>query len=84
MLTAVTAVDGSAAYVAIEHFQGRLAGASGAFTLSHHGVMVGDQQSLLIKIVPDSGEGELTGISGTMAIVIEDGVHRYTLNYQLP
>ncbi|HET6360639.1 MAG TPA: DUF3224 domain-containing protein [Gemmatimonadota bacterium] len=39
MLTAMTAVDGSAAYVAIEEFRGTLHGKSGTFALQHSGTM---------------------------------------------
>jgi hypothetical protein len=35
--------------------------------------------------VPDSGAGELAGLSGTMKIVIEaGGKHFYELDYTLP
>jgi hypothetical protein len=40
--------------------------------------------SLVITVVPDSGTGELTGISGTMNIIIEDGKHSYTFDFTLP
>ncbi len=35
-------------------------------------------------IVPDSGTGALAGITGTLSIAVEDGVHRYDLAYTLP
>ncbi|MGH7444147.1 MAG: DUF3224 domain-containing protein [Longimicrobiales bacterium] len=36
-------------------------------------------------MIPDSGTGELTGIAGTMSIIIEDdGSHRYDFGYTLP
>jgi hypothetical protein len=35
-------------------------------------------------VVPDSGTGELTGISGRLHINVEaDGTHNYTLDYAL-
>jgi len=37
-----------------------------------------------LTIVPDSGGGALTGISGRMGIDITQGKHFYTLDYQLP
>lgn len=37
-----------------------------------------------IVIVPDSGTGALEGISGTLTIKVENGVHSYTLEYTLP
>lgn len=84
MLTAMTAVDGSAAYVAIEEFQGTLHGRSGAFALQHSGTMSRGAQELSVRVVPDSGTGELAGIAGEMTIEIADGAHSYTFDYTLP
>jgi hypothetical protein len=84
MLTAMTAVDGSAAYVAIEEFQGTLHGRSGAFALQHSGTMARGAQELSVRVVPDSGTGELAGIAGEMTIEIADGAHSYTFDYTLP
>jgi hypothetical protein len=84
MLTAVTATEGSAGYVAIERVVGTLHGRSGSFVLQHSGTMSGDEQSLSITIVPDSGTGELAGIAGEFGLEIVDGVHHYELTYTLP
>lgn len=84
MLTAMTAVDGSAAYVAIEEFRGTLHGRSGTFALYHSGTMTRGTQELSVSVVPDSGTGELAGIAGEMTIEIADGVHSYTFDYTLP
>ncbi len=84
MLTAMTAVEGSAGYVAIENFSGTLHGRSGTFALQHSGTMSGGRQQLTIAVVPDSGTGELAGVSGQMAILIADGKHSYSLDYALP
>ncbi|WP_290845216.1 DUF3224 domain-containing protein [Henriciella sp.] len=83
MLTAMGNVVGSAAYTAIEQVQGSLDGKAGSFSLVHRGVMDRDAQSLQIMVVPDSGSGELTGLSGTMDIRIEDGQHFYDFDYRL-
>ena len=40
--------------------------------------------SLTVTVVPDSGTGELAGISGTFLIKIEDGKHHYEFDYALP
>ncbi|WP_182091085.1 DUF3224 domain-containing protein, partial [Serratia sp. ME43] len=37
--------------------------------------------SLQLTVVPDSGTGELTQLSGTMTIEIDQGAHRYTMDY---
>ena len=36
-----------------------------------------------ILVVPDSGTGELVGLSGRLAIVIQQGVHSYDFQYTL-
>jgi Protein of unknown function (DUF3224) len=38
---------------------------------------------LTITVVPDSGTGQLTGLSGKMAIQIADGKHSYEFDYTL-
>jgi hypothetical protein len=84
MLAAGTETQGSAGYVAIEKVSGTLAGKSGSFILQHNGVMNRGQGSLTIEVVPDSGAGDLAGLSGSMQIRIEDGKHFYDLDYTLP
>lgn len=85
MLTTMTAVKGSAGYVAIEKVTGTLAGRSGTFQLQHAGTMNRGAPSLIISVVPDSGTGELAGLTGRMAISIAaDGAHYYTFEYSLP
>ncbi len=39
---------------------------------------------LSVTVVPDSGTGELTGLSGTMNIFIDGGKHSYDFEYTLP
>jgi hypothetical protein len=38
-------------------------------------------QSLSVAVVPDSGTEELTGLSGTMQIIIEGKHHSYVFDY---
>lgn len=85
MLTASSkGTPGSAAYVAVERFEGTLAGRKGSFALVHRGVMSGAGRELQITVVPDSGSGQLAGISGTMTLDLSGGAHRYDLTYALP
>jgi hypothetical protein len=84
MLTGTTAVKGSAAYVAIERVSGTLNGREGSFLLQHTGTMTRGQGQLAVVVVPDSGSGELTGISGTVVIKPEAGQHHYEFDYTLP
>ncbi len=84
MLTAMSPVKGSAGYVAIEKVAGSLAGKSGTFALQHYGTMrAGADSRLILEVVPDSGTGELAGLSGSMRIEQADGVHSYVLEYDL-
>lgn len=55
MLTAGTAVEGSAGYVAIERVSGTLHGRRGIFVLQHSGTMARGARRLTITVVPDSG-----------------------------
>ena len=83
MLTAMTAVQGSAGYVAIEQVSGKLKGRAGTFMLQHDGIMDRGKPQLSIKVVPDSGTGELAGLSGTMDIIIEGSKHSYVFDYTI-
>lgn len=83
MLTAGSPAGGSAAYVAVERVAGSLRGRAGAFALVHRGIMDRGAQELSITVVPGSGTGELEGLTGTMAIRIEDGKHFYDFEYAL-
>lgn len=84
MLSAMTEVQGSGAYVALDRVKGTLHGRSGSFLLVHRGIMTRGMPQLEIEIVPDSGTGELAGITGKLAIRVEAGKHFYTLEYELP
>ena len=84
MLTAMTAVKGSAGYVAIERVDGKLNGRAGTFALQHSGTMTRGEPTLSITVVPDSGTGELTGLAGKLTIKIEDKTHFYEFDYTLP
>lgn len=84
MLTAMTPVQGSAGYVAIERVTGTLHGKSGSFVLQHSGTMHAGDQRLSITIVPASGTGDLAGIAGVLELEIVDGQHDYQLEYTLP
>jgi len=84
MLTAITGVQGSAGYVAIEKVVGTLDGRQGSFVLQHTGTMNRGAPHLTVTVVPDSGTDELTGLDGTLKIEIVDGKHFYELDYSLP
>ena len=83
MLGAGTAVEGSAAYVALELVTGTLNGKKGSFILQHKGTMRKGVYELSVTVVPDSGTDELVGLSGEMKIIIEGRKHSYELQYTL-
>lgn len=84
MLSAVTEVKGSAGYVAMERVTGTLGGRTGSFVLQHSGTMTRGEPQLSVTVVPDSGTGELAGISGSLTIRIVDKQHFYDFDYTLP
>jgi hypothetical protein len=84
MVFARTPVADSAGYAAVERVHGALHGRTGSFALLHNGVMARGEQRLRILVVPDSGTGELAGLTGTMQIVVDGDQHTYELEYELP
>jgi len=83
-MMSVGSADGSGAYVALETVRGTLHGRSGSFSLAHRGtVRQGADFKLSVIVVPDSGTGDLTGIDGTMEILIAGREHSYKLSYTL-
>ena len=83
MLSAGTAVKGSAGYVAMERVTGTLHGKSGSFVLQHSGTMNRGAPQLSVSVVPDSGTEELTGLTGTLSIQIAGGKHSYAMDYEM-
>lgn len=85
MLTGMSPTEKtSGAYVAVERVTGTLGGRKGSFLLYHVGVMDRGAQHLTVTVVPDSGTGQLTGLTGTLTIDIRGKEHAYTLDYALP
>jgi uncharacterized protein DUF3224 len=83
MLAVGTEVDGSAGYVAMERVTGNLDGRTGSFALQHSGTMTRGAPQLSVTVVPDSGTGELAGLTGKMNITIVDGTHLYEFDYTI-
>jgi hypothetical protein len=84
MLTAGTEVKGSAGYVAIERVTGTLKGRRGSFVLQHSSTLTRGEPLQSITVVPDSGTGQLAGLTGKMTIIIAEGKHSYEFEYSLP
>jgi hypothetical protein len=84
MLASQTDTPGSAGYVAMERVTGTLKGRAGSFVLQHSATMTRGSQKASIAVVPDSGTGDLQGISGTMTITVgADGSHSYEFDYKV-
>jgi len=85
MAMAGTDVQGSAGYTAIEKVTGKLHGRAGTFLLQHFAVMArGVPGEWIILVIPDSGTGELKGLTGRLTITITGKEHAYALDYSLP
>jgi hypothetical protein len=76
---------GVGTYVAMESFDGTVDSREGAFNFVHSATTGGNDRSAeYFAIVPASGTGQLTGISGTGGLAIDpDGTHRIWLEYQI-
>ena len=81
MMAVGTAVKGSAGYVAIERVSGTLQDRAGSFVLQHFGIANRGVNRLTLEVVPDSGTDQLTGLAGSMAIIINGGKHFYEFDY---
>jgi uncharacterized protein DUF3224 len=85
MMSVNGTVEGSAGYVAIELVSGSLLGRKGSFALVHSGTMRrGGEFNMIIRVVPDSGTEELSGLTGTLEIIIQGKKHRYNFDFSLP
>lgn len=83
-MLSVGSAQGSGGYVAIERVIGALHGRSGSFALQHNATMSRGTPDLNIIVVPGSGTGELSGLSGTMTInIAPGGAHSYEFDYSL-
>jgi len=83
MLSVLDKEKGSGGYVALERVTGTLDGKTGSFVLQHTATMNRGVPQLSVTVVPDSGTGDLTGITGSMNIIIEAGKHSYEFAYSL-
>lgn len=72
---------GSGAYVALERFTGTVGGRAGSFSLQHSSAMKRGRPEQRITVVPDSGTGDLQGLSGSMTIDIVEKQHHYAFEH---
>lgn len=85
MLAVMSMETGSGAYVAMERVSGTLGGRHGSFVLMHSATMTRGTPAMSVTVVPDSGTGELAGLTGTLVIQVDaKGAHAYVFDYALP
>lgn len=70
--------------LALEEVTGTLDGRSGTFVLQHVATTVDGVTSLRITVVPGSGTGALTGLTGTLTVTAGPEGRRYVFTYALP
>ena len=76
--------DGSATFVGLERFVGRIGGKSGTFVLQRFGVFENGQAKESFSVVGGSATGELVGLSGEGSSAVGHGLeHPFSLDYEL-
>ena len=85
MTTVGTPIKGSAGYVAVEVFTGKLHGRAGSFTFLHRATMRQNADyRMSVDVLPDSATGGLEGLTGSLTIIIEGKNHSYVFDFVLP
>lgn len=76
---------GATTYSAVEEISATLTGKTGTFTLIHNGFMCQQERKLEVHVLPSSGTGQLTNISGTLEIIQEaaNTSMRLNINYKI-
>jgi hypothetical protein len=76
--------DGSASFLGLERFVGRIGGKTGTFVLQRSGLFEGGQAKESYSVVPGSGTGELLGLRGDGRSAVGHGTdYPFILNYEL-
>jgi hypothetical protein len=83
MLSILDREKASGGYVAMERVTGKLQGREGSFVLQHNATMNRGAGKMEIIVVPDTGTGQLTGITGAMTVRVEGVQHFYDFEYTL-
>ena len=78
--------DGSARFVGLEHLAGSWDGRDGSCVLEHVGSFDGDGLASTWRVIPGSGTGDWSGLSGTGSLRNADGgaVTRWDGDLTLP
>lgn len=76
--------DGTATFVGLERFEGRVAGKSGSFVLQRSGAFEGGQAKEFYSVIPGSGTGDLRAMRGEGSSSVGHGMeHPFTMTYAL-
>ncbi len=76
--------DGSATFVGLERFVGRIGGKTGTFVLQRTGVFESGQAKESYSVIPGSATGDLHGLVGDGSSAVGHGMeHPFTLSYEL-
>ena len=75
--------DGSATFVGLERFVGRIGRRAGTFVLQRSGVFESGQATESYSVIPGSGTGELQGLRGDGRSAGHGMEHPFTLDYDL-
>lgn len=83
-VSAFDAERGAGTYVAMESFEGSLHGRTGTFNFVHSASTSGsDRTGEYFSIVPLSGTGELSAITGSGGLRVDEGRHVIWFDYEL-
>lgn len=76
--------DGSATFVGLERFVGRISGKAGTFVLQRTGIFENGQAKESYSVIPGSATGERQGLSGDGSSAVGHGMeHPFTLSFEL-
>lgn len=76
--------DGTATFVGLERFTGRVGGKTGSFVLQRCGAFDGGQAKETYSVIPGSGTGQLAGLTGEGSTSVGHGAeHPFSLSYQI-
>lgn len=76
--------DGSASFLGLERFSGRIGGKPGTFVLQRIGVFENGQAKESYTVIPGSSTGELRGFRGDGNTAVGHGTeHPFALSYEL-
>ena len=78
------AASQEADWIGFERVTGELGGRSGSFVLRLAGTHSGGVARAEAQVVPDSGTGELAGLTGTARYEVSGMNYPMTLSYELP